>query len=500
MKTDSDEMPLVAACQQGHGFLIQMLIDGGADVDEALCCAAHKGYDRTIKILLYKGGTICYKGVNGKSLLSLACEQGSTKTVKFLLEKGADFREIDVNGKTLIHVACSTGSVDLVQILLDKGLNLIIHDKNGRYPLAVSVKKGFYDLSKLLIKQRCPIATSEEDIKTAMMSVFESGNKELSKLLVANGYTANLSHFNETVLYHAYKLGLGAIVEILRRNEPTLRVKYKYGYTPMILADIGGNDDLSEYLQNSICGADVNSIGRFGQTALYAACIGGNYTIVKFLIDQGAFIDTKVRRASILDEPTCLHAAYLSDNHHIVQLLINRGAYVDAVGNFGRTLLHKACSDGNYKTVEILMDKGVDLNASDMHGATPLIMCVLQNIEDNHGENAFIYEMKNYYFLEENSLNQPLGDYFDQLHKECVHEWNKYSPSDFGSIYKRLTDNHYKVIQLLIENGADINKADKKDRTPLSLAKMIGDMKLTDILLQKVLLSIKKDNSHGRNQ
>ncbi|XP_076083369.1 uncharacterized protein LOC143054293 isoform X2 [Mytilus galloprovincialis] len=194
MKTDSDEMPLVAACQQGHGFLIQMLIDKGADVDDALCCAAHKGYDRTIKILLHKGGNIGYKGVNGKSLLSLAWEQGSTKAVKFLLEKGADFREIDVKGKTLMHDACNTGSVDLVQILLDKGLDLIICDKNGRYPLADSVKKGFNDLSKFLIKQRCPIATSEEDIETAMMSVFKSGNKELLKLLVENGYTANLSH------------------------------------------------------------------------------------------------------------------------------------------------------------------------------------------------------------------------------------------------------------------------------------------------------------------
>ncbi|VDH90167.1 60kDa lysophospholipase, partial [Mytilus galloprovincialis] len=42
MKTYSGEMPLVAACQLGHGFILQVLLDKGADVDEALSCAVQK--------------------------------------------------------------------------------------------------------------------------------------------------------------------------------------------------------------------------------------------------------------------------------------------------------------------------------------------------------------------------------------------------------------------------------------------------------------------------
>ncbi|CAC5382931.1 unnamed protein product [Mytilus coruscus] len=647
MKTDSGEMPLVAACQQGHGFLIQLLLEEGADVNEALCCVVQEGYDRTIKMLLYKGGNVDCKGVDEKSLLALTCEKGSTKAVKFLLEKGADFRKRDVNGKTLLHVACNTGNFDLVQILIDKGLDLTIHDKNGRFPLYVSMHKGFNDLSKHLIEKNCPIAISEEDRKTALISVFESGNMKISKLLVINGYTETLSNFNETVLYYPYKLDLSEEVAILRRND--IKEKYKYGYTPMILADIAGNDDLSEYLLNLICsirntsisndciehsitkehaylnatidnrlslqeyeylfqacmtgedksgilekltpsnifdifikpgepnvsiwfeqtplclairrghtevakalikhgvdvdltfedwsdekdpslsktiqygytplfaacqreyneivcmllarganlnkalydacregyldtvqfllhkGAGVNSISRYNQTALFGACIGVYSSIVKFLIDQGAVIDNKCRhKDEDTNEITCLYAAYLHDNHNQVQLLISRGADVNAVGNFGRTLLHDACRERNYKIIELLVYKGVDINVSDMFGATPLLACLLQNEEEDLWQKDFI-EGNSCFPFDLDKWDPVNIISFCKLQENYVEQWTRFKPLLFGRKYKSLTEDHYKVIQLLVENSADINKAEKKGRTPLAFARETGD-------------------------
>ncbi|CAG2194315.1 unnamed protein product [Mytilus edulis] len=674
MQTISGDMPLVAACQHGHGFIIQTLLDEKADINQALVCAIQKDYDRAVKILLHKGGNIGYKSVDGKSLIKLACEHGSIKAIKILSEKGADLTEIDVNGSTLIHVACNTDSVELLQFLIDKCLDLGIPDKNGRYALFVSIYKGLYNLSKYLVQKSCPITISEEDTKTFLISVFENGNREMSKLLVSNGYTDKLSHFNKTMLYHAYKLGIYEKVENLCKYGAHIKETYQYGYTPVILADIGGNDMLSENLQNAICStaflkdnfilnkstriiynsdkevddrirkrydydtetesswklqqyedlfqacmfgiikplfrgtlqgmqldiffqpinhcvsiwfeqtplclairrghtevvklllrhgvnvnltfeewrtkndvslsttirygytplfaacqrkyyeivdlllerganlnktlydacregffdtvkfllrkkANVNSIGRYGHTALYGACIGRYFSIVNFLIDQGSVVDTQVRRTNISDEITCLHAAYVCGNHDIVQLLINRGASVDLVGNFGRTLLHKACRDGNYKIAEKLMDKGVDMNASDLRGSTPLIACVLPNIEDNYEKHYFDRHMRTYDLYED----------FVRLHKDYPDLPYEYC-DPLRLNYKLLTENQYKVIQLLIENGADINTADKRERTPLSLSRNIGDMKLTEMLLPKKLLHIEKNNVQEGNK
>ncbi|CAG2221847.1 ANKRD50 [Mytilus edulis] len=219
MQTNSGEIPLVAACHQGHGFIIQVLLDEGADINQALFSAVQNDYIRAIKILLYKGGDASYKGVDGKSLISLACEHGSVKAVKILLEKGADFREKDVNGKTLIHVACNTGSVDLVQILIDKGLDLIIHDIDGRYPLFVSLNKGFNYLSPD-IDELIPLFDSRDKYVNEWATYYPSdlGSKykfltdnhyKVIQLLIENGADANKADKKDrTPLLLAKKIGM----------------------------------------------------------------------------------------------------------------------------------------------------------------------------------------------------------------------------------------------------------------------------------------------------
>ncbi|XP_076083604.1 uncharacterized protein LOC143054470 [Mytilus galloprovincialis] len=706
MQTISGEMPLIAACQHGHGLLIQMLLEKGANINQALVCAVQKDYDRAVKILLYKVGYLDYK-VDWKSLIKLACEHGSIKAIKILPAKGVDFKERDINGRTLMQIACNTDSVGMLQLLEDNGSDINVPDKDGRFPLFLSIYKGCYNVSEFLIQKGCPIAVLEEDTKIALISVFEDGRIELSKLLVSNGYTENLSNFDETMLYYACRLCLFEKVKILLQNGTDVNKIYKYGYTPMILADIGGNDDLSEYLQNHTCfdrltgsipfsyesrgkgyiteteefsiirhriertlveimiyrsifkivlryiggnddlseylqnhtcfdrltgsipfsyesrgkgyiteteefsiirhrierkylddenglhfckelyqactsgehtfhkiyefliggldlnsffnpsepyvsiwftqtplclacrrgnekiveillenganvdltaeefgcqyddglsltirygytplfaacqrkkykiidmllernanlnkalydasregyldtvkfilqkGATVNSIGRFGQTALYAACVGGYSTIVKYLISQGSDIEKKVKRANVLDETTCIHAASLCGNHNTVKLLINNGASINTAGNFGRTLLHKACSVENFEIVEILIDKGVDIHASDMYGVTPLIACVLQIIENVHLKKDLIRLIRTRDPLYKND--------FDKTYEDYVHQLERYKPYDFTPKYNILTKNHYKVIQLLKENGASFNKVD----------------------------------------
>ncbi|XP_063405852.1 ankyrin repeat domain-containing protein 17-like [Mytilus trossulus] len=318
--------------------------------------------------------------------------------------------------------------------------------------------------------------------QTPLLLAIRRGHTEVCKFILRHGVNVNLT-FEERKI----------------KNDISLSTTILYGYTPLFAACQRKDYKLVDMLLHKVAnlnkalydacregyldtvrfllqkGANVNLICRFGQTALYAACIGGHSTIITFLVDQGAFIDAKVSRASIFDEPTCLHAAYLSDNHDIVKYLINRGDYVDVVGNFGRTLLHKACSDGNYNIVEMLVAKGFDINASDVYGSTPLIACVLQNIENNYQIQYLDCIME---------IPHSIG-YFDQQHEVYLELYAKVPYCELE--YEHPSENHYKIIQLLIENGADINKADKKSRTPLNLALKIGEMKLTGLLLHKVI-------------
>ncbi|VDI36392.1 Hypothetical predicted protein [Mytilus galloprovincialis] len=264
--------------------------------------------------------------------------------------------------------------------------------------------------------------------------------------------------FEQTPLCLAIRRGHTEVVEYLLRhdvnvnltfeewttkNVVSLSITIRYGYTPLVAAcqrqnyeivdmllERGANlnkalyDASREGFLNTVQfllpkGADVISICRYGQTALYGACLGGHSAVVKFLIDQGSAIDTQVQKTNMSDEITCLHAAYVCGNHDIVQLLINKGAFVDSVGNFGRTLLHKASRDGNSKIAKMLLEKGADINASDLYGSTPLIACVLQNIADNREKHSFDRHMRKYDLYED--FVQLHQDYLDQPYQHCVH-------------------------------------------------------------------------------
>ncbi|VDI46319.1 Hypothetical predicted protein [Mytilus galloprovincialis] len=419
MQTISGDMPLVAACEHGHGFLIQTLLDQKADSNQALVCAVKKDYDRAVKILLYKVRDLDCK-FDGKSLVKLACEYGSIKAIKILSDNGADFTEIDVNGRTLIHLACNTNSFKLIQFLIDKGLDIGIPDKYGIFALFVSIYKGFHTLSKYLVQKKCPIAISEEDTKKVLISVFESGNKELSQLLLTNGYTDNLSNSNVIILYYLHKLNIFEKVEALPNYGSYIKKRYKYGYTPMILADIGGNDDLSENLQNQMCNnylsrrpstsneiigivytsakndnntcmvdeiadecdLETSSIGTLERyKILFQACMFGDMKLVNrrmFLNMQfNVFFKPTDPYVSIWFEQTPLLLAIRRGHTEVCKFILRHGVNVNLTFEkrkmkndislsttilYGYTPLFAACQRKYYEIVDMLLDKGANLN------------------------------------------------------------------------------------------------------------------------------------------
>lgn len=183
MKTVEGETPFLAACHQDNIYLIDMLLNEGADINQALCSAVQGDYDTAVEILLFKGGDLSYEGHNGKSLMRLACEHGSINVFKLLLEKGADVNKID---------------------------------KDGRYLLCVSMFEGFDQISECLVLKGIPIAKSDEDEFQALDSLFSKytrkktemkdttrtkTNEELLGLLISKGYTDNIPIPNAFDLY-----------------------------------------------------------------------------------------------------------------------------------------------------------------------------------------------------------------------------------------------------------------------------------------------------------
>ena len=113
-----------------------------------------------------------------------------------------------------------------------------------------------------------------------------------------------------------------------------------------------------------------------GNTPLHIACKTGNMEIVKYLLKEGAEIDSKDFASW-----TPLHFACQYSHLEITKYLIEEGAEVNCCNNFGWTPLHIASEKGDLNLVEYLLDHRADINKQDMYGQTALHIAARNKIE-----------------------------------------------------------------------------------------------------------------------
>jgi uncharacterized protein len=119
---------------------------------------------------------------------------------------------------------------------------------------------------------------------------------------------------------------------------------------------------------------------------LNAACFNGHWRLCKFLIEQGADVNSADDRTG----ETPLHSALCTTDRvahdRVLEVLLSFGANPNAItkngvetGGFmrdartrGETPLHRAAAFGSEATIELLLKHGAKLDARDAYGDSPL--------------------------------------------------------------------------------------------------------------------------------
>ncbi len=125
-------------------------------------------------------------------------------------------------------------------------------------------------------------------------------------------------------------------------------------------------------------GADLEKSST-GQTPLHAAAGTGKVDILKLLLDNGARMDTRIKRNGF----TVLHTAVAKGSVYATELLLERGADMTAKDNEGYTPLFFAVRPTPIHTskarvipelLQLFMDRGADLHLRvGESGTTPLL-------------------------------------------------------------------------------------------------------------------------------
>ncbi|KAK6169517.1 hypothetical protein SNE40_020557 [Patella caerulea] len=355
--------------------------------------------------------------------------------VHLLVEAGADVNLQDIYGKTPIHLAAERGMVTMVIYFAQRGANLDIRNHQDTLLCCIAGSKGKVDsydeYLQLLITNGMDINKVNSSNKTPLYLAVCKGNEEMVKSLIKSNCDVNIKVGNnmESVL-----------MESIRRQETTI----------------------AEILIEAGC--DFNTTDKNGVTPLMECVEAGNNVLVQRLIEHGALVNAKDNKGWFVLDYLFRSYSYLCHPHLIdqssagvIKMLIEAGADIHKCDN----LLCRAIKKGHYESASLLIEHGIDVNTVDENGDNPLTLASKQ------GNVAFMTLLTS---TECDINHQNLKG------KTALHNAIR---------VKRYCDQtRSKVIEILLQNGMNVNLGDVDGETALSIAVAAQNVFITKILLK----------------
>ncbi|XVF34729.1 hypothetical protein REPUB_Repub18cG0084200 [Reevesia pubescens] len=192
---------------------------------------------------------------------------------------------------------------------------------------------------------------------------------------------------------------------------------------------------------------------------------------------QGVLTETENMLArGRMDLPLNLCFAALRGDDLLLHQLLKRGLDPNESDNNGRTALHIAASKGSKNCVLLLLDYGADPNRKDSEGIVPLWEAMLAGhnkvakmLKENGSDiNAGDVGHFACTAAEQNDLN---------LLKEIVRYGGNVTrprPNGYTALHVAVCEGNIEIVKFLLEQGADIDKADIDGWNPRDLAEQQG--------------------------
>jgi len=338
-KDNNDVTPLFYSIQGKQPEMSRYLIEKGADIKAVtntqwplLLYAAIYGQPETARLLITRKADVNAKTREGYVPLHSATSFGRTEIVKMLVENGAKIDVPNNDGETPLFWARNTNTYDAVKYLIEKGADVNHKDNFGQTPLMSVAGRGSVNIAELLLQHGASINNVDSTGNTALSRTAFSRNPDgMSKFLIMNGADINpatcvhgkactCGSYHTTPLHSAATMGLLEMSRNLVSNGARINVYDERGYTPLLLAVKNGNTELVKYLVDQ--GAFLNQKDKkLGYTELLLASALGKKEIVSYLLQKGS--DVSIANA---DGKTALDLSWNYGHKEIAYMLLSNGA------------------------------------------------------------------------------------------------------------------------------------------------------------------------------
>jgi ankyrin repeat protein len=438
----ADFISLWQAASVGDTDTIQMLLDGGADINSkddqpsarytALHHASAQGQGMAVRLLLHYNADLEILGSDGMSALHLAAQNSHKESVHLLLEHGVDVdQRTKADRMTALHLVVEAGNLSLMHMLLHHGADVAAINVLGNSVLHFSAKNSQPDITTLLLAHGANAHAQNEFGKLPLYQAACSGNEQVVRAFIEYGVNPwARPSFQLSAMEYAIREGRESVVrELLHQQQ--FPVSKADGESALVVAAGGWQVNFVKLLLDT--GVDTNSTIESDQHHRIPIVPGQCVTMPDL---QWSF--------DILSELrgpwSALHAAVHCGNEAIARMLLDNNATTNCTDAYGWTPLHSAASK-ELNLVPLLLEYHADPNMRDKQGCIPLHWAVAGRVVMAHAGGW-------------SSTRKPI-----KIKEEAV--------------------------LLLLKNTSDINVQNNDGQTPLHWAVRYGEVEFAQLLVEQ---------------
>lgn len=529
-----DMMSILGTYSQAKGIklnantlLTEILPPEGIEQSKILqdACAAQCITD--FDAALAKITNINFQDSEGKTILMHSIINGFYYGVDKLLQMGANVNLVDKQGANALIYSAGLPHIKYTKLIaeLTDDINLNVHSSennggNALHRLVLDANKTVFasELNRELrgtIKQNSILVLDEDYVLTSGWSGRILGKCSMGIVLTGEGIDlGGLTIIGSEIAPVTNRIKALELVRFLVDKNINIDAQDQRGQTPLLFS-VG----LKLFdVMNLLVTCDAKDIpSHVGTTALWVSAANGDLESVRILADLGGL--------NILCNGLSPLYAAMSNKHMLVaEELLTRGADVNIKGQNGWIALHFAAYFNEANTAQTILTKGTNINAQNNDGATPLLVAVYNNgslvtkllidngadanIPNNNGIFPWHFASSNG-FLDIMKILAPKIPTIDQQttdadqytalwlaseqgHLETV-KWLIANNADVDAV--RASDGRtalqaaiwgkkLPVVQELVERGANVNKKDHQQFTPIYNAVNTEDLKTIKFLLE----------------
>jgi len=413
---------------------VEMLESPSDDLDES----AVEFYINVMKLLFEHGAKPYTEDTN---ILSSLCDSDRVETsgkkretdlriLNLFVQYGYDFNVQNFLNETFLHDCSVEEDLHMIKFALEHGANPNITNKSGDTPLQSGSYHMTLELAILYVNNGCNINNCNKDKQTFLHQIVTNYQMDdiVEFILSFNPDLTIKDENNKRALDYVYE---EIVLDCLIDNSSLTRVK------ELLLKAGSTSTYTEENYQIFIPVINENNGNRNVDDKK-------TYEKIKNLLENGADVNiTKDSGANV----TPLYLAVKRNEIKLVKFLLEKGAKTDVYElNNGLTPLHQSVKNDNYEITKLLLDFGVNPNIMSKYDAVPF-----ESIQSTE-----VLELLLKYGAQANPY---------------------YAQMDI------LEDSNLKVLEVLFNNGADINMIYGEDKL---LFNLITSATSDDIKIKKI--------------